>query len=277
MKTHHHPLEGFPMHIAILLTMLAFVMTACESPFSPSRITPAPTPQCVEPTLTLGTLAFKVDSVTREANAFPEIPRKRDMAYWVEGTTIHYVFGLGATRDNLGLNTVLKAGDPAIITWADCTRDEYVIQSIDAFQPNDLSLFDQTSGGITVFVQDRAAGLVIRGGRPILQAEETPIPLPEDAIQVDLQILEFSQPDDQTINFRILITNQGARTITLTMDDVAMFVENVPEVPPRSVEPALPQELQPGDLLPLSLTFPKPQAPSAVLRIFDVTFEYYFP
>src|SRR5688572_16506243 len=66
-----------------------------QLPLFASHITPAPSPQCVEPTLTLGTTKFRMDSVTREANSFPDIPpRKQDIAYWVEGTTVNYVFGL---------------------------------------------------------------------------------------------------------------------------------------------------------------------------------------
>ena len=262
--------------LSIALIMLATGVTSCSGLFQ-SHITPAPTPQCVEPTLTLGTVNFRVDPVTREANGFPEIPgRKKEMAYWVEDTTINYVFALSPTKENLALNTVLKSGDPIAVTWADCSKDEYIIQSIDTVNAGDTGIFDQSTGGITVYVQDDSASLVIHGERPIVQSAETATPLPADAIQIDLQILEFTQPDDQTIQFQIMLTNQGARAITLTEEDIALMTADGPEVSAQSIEPVLPQDLNPGDSLTTTLTFPKPQGNSSVLRIFDVTFEYYF-
>ena len=262
--------------LCIALIILATGITSCSGLFQ-SHITPAPTPQCVEPTLTLGTVNFRVDPVTREANGFPEIPgRKKEMAYWVEDTTINYVFALSPTKENLALNTVLKSGDPIAITWADCSKDEYVVKSIESVQALNADIFDQAAGGVTVYVQADSASLLIHGERPIVQSAETPVPTDENAILVDLEILEFTQPDDQTIQFRIMLTNQGARAITLTGDDISLITANGPEVSPLTIEPVLPQELNPGDSLPLTLSFSKPQASSAVLRIFDVTFEYYF-
>lgn len=262
--------------LSIALIIFAVGVTSCSGLFQ-SHITPAPTPQCVEPTLTLGTVNFRVDPVTREGNGFPEIPgRKQEMAYWVEGTTVNYVFGLSPTNENMSLNTVLKAGDPIVISWADCSKDEYVVKSIEAAQALDASIFDQETGGITVYVQNDSTNLLVRGERPVVQSLETPAPTSENAIQIDLQILEFTQPDDQTIQFKIMLTNQGAEAITLTEDDISLKTENGPEAAPTAIEPVLPQELNPGDTLPLTLTFSRPEASSAVLRIFDVTFEYYF-
>jgi hypothetical protein len=262
--------------LCIALIILATGVTSCSGLFQ-SHITPAPTPQCVEPTLTLGTANFRVDSITREANKFPEIPkRKNEIAFWVEGTTVNYVFGLSPTEENLSLDTVLQSGDPIVISWADCSKDEYIVKSIDSVQALDADIFDQTAGGITVYVQDDSTNLVIRGERPSVQSAETATPLPADAIQIDLQILEFTQPDDQTIQFKIMLTNQGVQAITLTEDDISLMTTNGPEVSPQTIEPILPQEINPGDSLPLALTFPKPQGNSAVVRIFDVAFEYYF-
>ena len=262
--------------LCIALIILATGITSCSGLFQ-SHITPAPTPQCVEPTLTLGTSQFRVDSVTREANSFPEIPnRKKDVAFWVEGTTVNYVFGLSPTNENMSLNTVLKAGDPIVISWADCSKDEYVVDSIESVQALNAGIFDQAIGGVTVYVQDESTNLLVRGERPIVQSAETPVPTDENAILVDLEILEFTQLDDQTIQFRIMLTNRGTRAITLTGDDISLKTDNGPEVAPTAIEPVLPQELNPGDILPLTLTFSKPEASSAVLRIFDVTFEYYF-
>lgn len=263
----------------IILIILAIETTSCQALFPESHITPAPSPQCLKPFLTVGSSNFDIQSVTRQANSFPEIPKgKKDIAYWVEGTTVNFVFGLSPTDENLNLNDVLKTGDPIVINWADCTNEQYVLKSMETVQAGDASLFDQSAGGVTILVgvDPSSPGLVIRGERPIVESAETPVPTSENAVQIDLEISEFSQPDEQTVQFRIIITNQGKQAITLTKDDISLRVEGSPEVPPQTVEPVLPQELQPGDKLPLTLTFPKPGANSAVLRIFDVTFEYYF-
>ncbi len=266
-----------PFKTGVLLVIAIISTTACQSSLFESHITPAPTPQCVEPTLTLGTIKFGIGSVTREADGLPKIPEnKKDTAFWVEGTTINYVFGLSPTKDHLNLNTMLKAGDPIVINWADCSRDDYVVASVETIEPNDASFFDQSSGGVTVYVQNESATLVIHGERPVVQSNEIPEATSESSIQIDLQILDFTQPDDQTIQFRINLTNQGANAITLTDEDIALIADNGPEVAALKIEPVMPQELRPGDILPLTLIFPKPQGTSAVLRIFDVTFEEYF-
>ena len=260
-----------------MLIILVTTTASCQSPLFGARGTPVPTPQCVEPTLTLGSLKYRVESITREADGFPDIPKsKKDVAYWVEGTTINYSFGLSPTKENLALDSIIKAGDPITINWADCSEDEYVVESVDKDQPNGLNIFDQTTGGITIYVQTDSSSLVIRGERPVIQSLDTPEPSTE-TVQVDISILDMTESEDHlSVTFRLLITNQGAQAVTLTSNDLSLTVENNPEVSPTLVTPTLPQEFRPGDIIPVSATFPKPQALSAVLRIFDITFEYYF-
>jgi hypothetical protein len=167
-------LTQFPYCVGILFIVLAIAVTSCQSPLSASQVTPAPTPQCVEPTLMLGTLKYRIESVTRDSNTFPDIPqKKKKVAYWVQGTTINYVFGLSPTEDNLALNTVLKVGDPAIISWADCSKDGYTIKSIDPAPPRDLNIFDQSIEGLTVYVRTDTSTLVIRGEKAIAQSRQT--------------------------------------------------------------------------------------------------------
>src|SRR5512141_3126846 len=97
---------------------------------------PVPTPQCVEPTLTLGSTQFSIKTVARAADGSVALPADQpDAAYWVEGTNINYVFALNSTPNHLALQSALKAGDPATIRWADCTSDEYVVTSIDSSRP----------------------------------------------------------------------------------------------------------------------------------------------
>jgi hypothetical protein len=246
----------------------------------PVRATPTaaiPTPQCIEPTLTLGTSTLHVKSIPNNPNTFPLIPKDTpDTAYWVEETTINYVFGLSPIGNNLGLNSSLKPGDPAVINWADCSRDEYVIHSLDIVQPNDLNLFDQSSGRLTVYVQTDSSMLVIRGERTIAQQAETPITVATDEFQIDVTLSDQPATDNQTVKMGLIITNKGTQTISLSNNDISLTAENSPEVFPATVEPVLPQQIDPGKSIQIIVTFPKPGASSAVLRILNLTFDYYF-
>jgi hypothetical protein len=265
--------------ILVLITLLGFMFLRngfqLAAPATQTQV--VPTPQCIEPTLTLGTAILHVKTVPNNSNAFPPIPQDTpDTAYWVEGTTINYVFGLSPIGNNLILNTSLKAGDPAVINWADCSKDEYVINSIDMAQPNDLNIFNQSAGGITVYVRTDASNLVIRGERPIIQSAETPLPTDVNAIQLDIQFSDLTPPDNNSVKIGLNITNRGAQTVTLTNNDISLTVENGPQVFPLAVEPALPQDIQPNGMITLAITFPKPGVNSAVLRILDTTVDYYF-
>jgi hypothetical protein len=261
----------------VLFTLLAFALSACQSFSSVNHVTPAPSPQCVKPALTLGSLNYEIKSVSREPNSFPDISKpKKNVAYWVEDTTINYVFALSPTKDNLALNSVLKAGDPAVINWADCSKDEYVVKSMETIPAGDQKIFDQTSGGITIYVLGDSSTLVIRGERPIVQPAETAAPVPTSEFQVDISLLDSQPADAQTVKIALEITNRGSQTITLDEEDISLTAGSNTEVFPSSAEPVLPQELKPGVPLTISISFPKPQASSAVLRIFDTMFDYYF-
>ena len=121
--------------IAIAVVGLAVVVAAVAlgprlgSLFAP----PIPTPQCVQPMLTLGTTQFQIQSIARAADGSVVVPPDRsDVAYWVEGTNINYVFALNPTSNSLTLKDVLKQNEVAKIVWADCGADEYVVKSIEA-------------------------------------------------------------------------------------------------------------------------------------------------
>jgi hypothetical protein len=261
--------------LAIFL-LLAFAISSCESLLFNSHVTPAPTPQCIQPTLTLGALNYRIEPVTRPANSFPNIPkRKKDVAYWVEDTTVNYVFALSPTKDNLALNSVLKAGDPAIISWADCSKDEYTVKSVETAQTNDLKLFDQSTGGLTIYVQTNDSALVIHGERPLAQPAETAAATSENTTQLNIQFSDLTPPDDKSVKIGLEITNEGSQTITLTNQDISLTSDNNAEVFPLITEPALPQDIPPGGTLSMAVTFPKPAANSAVLRIINLTFDYY--
>ncbi len=263
--------------ILLLIGLVAFRGNIMQLVATTTQTPAAPTPQCIEPTLTLGTGTFHVKTTPNNPNVFPVLPQdKPDNAYWIEGTTVNYVFGLSPVGNNLALNTSLKAGDPMVINWGDCSKDEYVVKSVDMAQPNDLTIFDQSTGGITIYVQTGNSNVVIRGARPVMQPVETAVSIPTSEFQIDVAFSDQPAPDAQTVKIGLTITNKGTQAITLNNNDISLTAENSPEVFPSLVEPALPQQIDPGASVQIVVTFPKPQTNTAVLKVLDTTVDYYF-
>ncbi len=263
--------------IALLVYAFGGNAPTFSVPASATRTQTVPTPPCIEPILTLGTTTFHVKTIPNSLNGFPLIPQDTpESAYLVEGTTINYVFGLSPTANNAALNTVLKAGDPMVINWGDCSIDGYVVSSIDMVQPNDPSIFEQSSGGITVYVQTGATNLVIHGAHPIIEPAQTAAAEPTSQFQIEVAFADQTPSDPQTVKIALTITNRGNQPITLNSTDISLTAENNQEAFPLVVEPALPQQIDPGNSLQIVVTFPKPPANSALLRILNLTLDYYF-
>lgn len=146
---------------------------------------PTPTSGCGQPTLKLGAAQFRIQSIFRAADGSLVVPLDTpEVAYWLEGTNTNHVFGLSPTVDNLALPTTLQPGDEAVLIWADCRSEAYVVTAVETSQANDSSLFDQATAGMTVFVQTDpgGAGLIIRGGPAEVPAITTDMPLPPDPL-----------------------------------------------------------------------------------------------
>lgn len=241
---------------------------------------PVPTPQCVEPTLTLGSLKYRIQPLARAADGSVALPAgQADAAYWIDGTNINYVFALSSDPSHLALKSTLKNGDLATIRWADCGSDEYVVTSIDSKRPSDSALFDQSAGGLTVFVQGSpsAESLVVKGARPQVQAPETPSPTEANAIQAEISFLgDTTSPDGKTVQITVAITNTGTTAFSLTTNDISLTAENAASLAPSSVEPSLPQTIQPNASATFSITFPHPAVNTAVLKILTFSVDYYF-
>ncbi len=259
--------------LAVAATVV--VLSACQA--SPA---PVPTPQCVRPTLTLGSAQFPIESIARAANGSFALPAdKPDTAFWIEGTNVNYVFALNSTPSTLALKDALKSGDEARIAWADCTTDEYVVKSIETSPPANSALFDQSAGGITVLVQGSptAVSLVVKGARPQVQAPETPSPTEANAVQADISFLgNTTSPDGKSVQITVTMTNTGTTPITLTTNDISLTAENAAPLAPLSIEPSLPQTIQPGAGATLAITFPHPGVKTAVFKILDFSVDLYF-
>ena len=241
---------------------------------------PAPAPGCVEPKLALGSSVYRIKPVKVAAGGSVVVPQDvPDAAYWVEGTNTHYVFGLSAAPDNLGLESSLSAGDPVTITWADCMTDTYAIESVGRRVVVPATLADQSTGGVTVFVEDggASAGLVVQAVRPVARVEETAAPAPEGEVQADMAFGETTvSADGNAVTMSVTITNTGSAPLAITLADIWLTPENGQEEAPLSVQPALPQDIAPQAGLTLQVTFPHPHTTIATLRILTFTMDQYF-
>ena len=244
--------------------------------------TPVPTPPCVEPTLSVGAAQFHIQSIARLADGSLSFPADSDgVAYWVEGTSPQYVFALSPAPDHLKLAAALKQGEVAKIAWADCTSELYAVSAIEVADASAPGFFEAPGAGLTVFVQadPSGTGMAIRAERPeaFSPSPEAPEPTDENAIQIDIEFLDTTpSADGKTVTIGMKITNRGAKPLALSDCDLALTPENGNPSPPTNVEPALPVEIQPEAELTVSVSFPMPATPSAVLRILQFTVEYYF-
>ncbi len=239
-----------------------------------------PTPQCVQPTLTLGSASFTIQSLQRAADGSVTLPKGvSDLAYWVEGTTINYAFGLAAGDSASTLPASLKTGAAMTIQWADCGREEYVLQTVDEGSLDMAALLDQAVPGITVFMPGATAGegYVMRGVRP--QALVTIIPEPTDdgttRAAVDFLKTDVSQ-DSKTLNVTIAVTNLGSQAFAIKDGDISLADANGNLVELASINPALPQTIQPNANLQLALVFANPPEHSGLFKLLDFSVDLYY-
>src|SRR5262245_18025518 len=157
-----------------------------------STLSPTPTPACVQPTLTLGTAKYRIQSLARAADGSIAVPADSpDVAYWIDGTQPNYVFALSPAQNNLALKTTLKNGDTATITWDNCNSTKYSLSSLQQNVPNNATLLDQHASEITVFVQpdSSTAGFMIKG--ELMGETITTFNTPNPAeIQAEVSLLE---------------------------------------------------------------------------------------
>ena len=241
---------------------------------------PTPTPACVEPTLTLGSNRFRIETILREADGSLNVPvNTPDIAYWVEGTTINYVFTLSPTPNNLSKSTSLKKGDLVSIRWADCRLEEYIVKAIETGMLETSIMVDQSVVGATIYVRTGSSpeGIVIMSGQPEPKVVDTPGP-GESEIEAEVSFLETTVSPDGT-NFRmgISILNYGMKAFTLSTNDITLTPEDAETLAPISVEPALPREIQPGATETFYITFPRPTISTALFRILIFSIDIQVP
>ncbi len=245
-------------------------------------IIPNPTaaPQCVQPSLTLGTNTYPLEVAALPAQGgLPSFSGSPGVALWVSNTFSPFVFLLEPATGSPDLQAALAPGDPMVVQWADCGREEFVYTSLEAGAVDAQTLLAQTTPGMAVIIEPRGGGIgyLLRGQRPELVNPPTPEPTVENALTVDITFGDTTiSADGKTLTTRLTVTNRGNQSITITNNDLSLTSENQPPEAPLQVVPPLSQELQPAASLPLVITFPNPGGHTAVLRVLDITVDLYY-
>ena len=128
---------------------------------------------------------------------------------------------------------------------------------------------------ILVQASPSAAGYVVTGelSEEIIKAFDTPQPGPSSR-QAEVSLLETTTSTDKaTMRVGVSILNTGTAPLSLTTDDVVLTPENGTAAAPTSAEPPLPHDFQPGKTETIYLTFPRPAASTAVIKITNVEFD----
>jgi hypothetical protein len=154
-----------------------------------STLTPPPTPMCVRPTLSLGTSTYPLQVLAQDSSsALPTPPQLVGAGWWVSNTFSPFVFILKPGIGPADLQTTLEPGDPLVVQWADCGREEFMLTEFQAGSPDAQSLLAQGSPGIAIIVQPQrnAPEYVIYGQRP--EQVNPPTPEPPSCLGASLQL-----------------------------------------------------------------------------------------
>jgi len=231
---------------------------------------------CNPPKLVIGANQYTIETIQRESDGSLNVPANEpNTAFWVDGTNTNQVFALSPTANNLALQTSLKSGDTATVTWGNCNTTTYSLTDPQLGLPDNAALLDQSTSQVTIFLQPglSTAGFVIEGelAEETIQSFNTPNPS-ETQAEISL-IISSTSSDGKTVQVEVSILNNGTNPITLSATDVSLTPESGAQIRPESTDPALPLEIAPGATETIHITFPRPESTTAVLKIFTVEYD----
>lgn len=246
---------------------------------SPAMINiPTQAPTCAGASLQLGTSSWRLESIQRLADGSVNVPADTPgVAYWISDLENNPIFALSPTQENLTLVSALQGGEGGTVTWENCNSATYVLSAPQPGVPGTDILLDQARIGIAIYIPESALGpgLMVHGGQleEIFRTFETAQP-GEYVIDAEVSLLEIStSKDEKTIQVTISVLNYGSVPITVTANDILINPEDVAPLSLISSEPSLPQELNPQESKTLTLIFPRPTSPTAVLKVFNIEYD----
>ena len=266
--------SGFKFSLPVTVAQLT--PTLAQIIFEPTMV--IPTPDCGTPTLVIGSTTFQIQSIQSAPDGTLTIPvDSSSLAYWVNGTNTNYVFVLRPSPDSLALQTALTAGDMATVFLGDCTTISFNISVIGESHLSDQTLLDQSSPGISVFVQTdpSTTGFLIKGTptEETVSVIDTPMP-DESGILAEISLQDtMTSPDGATIKIGVSILNYGQTPFTISTGNISLTPQDSMPLALISSEPSLPKEVNPGSTETFIYTFPRPSVPIATLKIFTVEYD----
>ena len=274
---------AWPKVSLFVVTLFTVVgMSSCGLPFmqtsTPFPTLFVPTPDCGSPTLVLDSSAFQIQTLQRAVDGSLAVPADTaGIAYWVEGTETNYVFVLSPVPENLSIMSTITTESSAKITWKNCNSSTYSVAAPQPGSLTDLTLADQSVGGIMVFFQtdSSGAGFVVKGELTGEQISTFNTPVSNSSqIQAEIGLLETTaSPDGATILVSVSINNWGQSAFTLSVSDVSLTQPDAAPLTMVISEPALPKEIAPGTTETIHFTFSRPSSPTATLKIFDIEYD----
>jgi hypothetical protein len=271
--------------IVVLISLLIFLFRGnIFQSLAPSTETPViptmfiPTPDCGSPTLVLGTATFQIQNLTPSPDGSLSVPVDTSgVAYWVEGTSINYVFVLSPTPDNLAIMSTITVGSTAKATWQNCNSTTYSLSAPQQSSLNVSTSPDQSVDGITVFFQTDVSGVGFVFNGELAEQQLSTIPTLAagiSEIQAEISLLETTNsPDGTRIKVGISILNYGISPFTVTAGDISLTQQDGTSLVLTSSEPPLPKEIGAGSTETIYFTFPHPSSPTATLKIFTVEYD----
>lgn len=227
------------------------------------------------PTLALGNQTFTIQPIKPGRDGTLKTPSGHpDRAYWVEGTDTNAVFVLGSAPETLAVAAALKAGDSALVTWANCNSIDYTLSSPFAGRLENIDYADQSVSQLIVFIQTDTAGngFLVRG--ELAQETITSFTTPDAAdVQAEFTLLGASaSSSDGTLMVSVSIYNYGQDAIVLNAEDISLTPEGGAAQPPLSAEPPLPAAISPGATTTFSFNFAWSSATTVIFKIFNTEF-----
>ncbi len=260
-----------------LLALTVIILMAAVVAIGPRLLAPpAPTPPCIETTLTLGTAKFAVRPLAREADGSINVPADTPgLAYQIEGVP-DYVLALSPAAVSASLKDEISAGADAMLVQANCNSTTFRVSAPQPAPPDMAAFLAQPPAGLTIIVpgSPTTAGYVVTGelAEGLIKAFDTPQPGSGRRLAEVSLLTSAASADGTTVQVSVSIVNAGATPFELAADDVALTPDNSPPLAAVKTEPVLPHAFQPGRAETITFTFPRPSAHEATLRVMDAEF-----
>jgi hypothetical protein len=235
-----------------------------------------PTPACTDPWLVVGSARYPVQFISPAADGSLSLPPNPSdgTAYAALLVPGQYVFLFAPTQAGLALVQSAKPGDIITTGGTNCAEESFTLAAPEAVPAYSAALWNGQSAGALILLlgTDGGQSILIRGGEVPEQVVATDIPNPQ-SVEAEISLEDASTTLAGKLRVKLSINNYGASAITLTAADVSVIPTGGSPLAVEDGNPNLPLTIAPGAVQSLALTFPKPETPTALLRIFTIEYD----